>query len=102
MASGILAGMQGKLGHAAWRQVFFLFERNTELTCALDGCFILVRVLYDVACNVALIYISEGALTIFVAVCAYVSDFSAVLGKLNSIPNSEYSSFPTSLQPPNG
>jgi len=36
MASGILSGMQGKLGHAAWRWLFFI----------------------------------EGALTIFIAVCA--------------------------------
>ncbi|KAJ7368255.1 MFS general substrate transporter [Mycena albidolilacea] len=45
MASGILAGMQGKLGHAAWRWLFYI----------------------------------EGALTIFVAVCAIfiLPDFPA-------------------------
>jgi MFS family permease len=57
IASGILGGMQGVLGHAAWRWLFYIG--------VVFGLFMGIS-----TSNYRFIFISEGALTIFVAICA--------------------------------
>lgn len=69
LASGILDGMEGRLGHAAWRSVSSAEDFTTPQSLSFFTC----RWLFFI----------EGALTIFAAICAIfiLPDFPSTSGR---------------------